>query len=151
MLKKGPGYRNKIFVGGAAILGIFAFTKFFNFSPPKTTDITPQNVSVVTLNPVGKSAISGTATLEDISGSAAIITKFENLPDDESITPAYIRQGTCNKPGPVLYKLTVPDAGEAETDLEINVATLKSKGQMLIDLEKSLNDKTVLACGEINN
>lgn len=143
-------HKNKIFVGSAAVISIYAFTKLFTLPVSKSVDVTPQNVSVVTLNSVGKSKITGTATIEDVSGFAAIITKFDGLPDDEEIWPVYLRKGTCKNMGAVVHKLAVPDAGEAETNLEYNVATLKSQAPLVIEMEKSLKDKTVVACGEIS-
>ncbi len=130
------------------ITGILVLTKLYFASGPKPSPVPKQ--TIINVFPIGNSNMSGTATLEDIAGSGVILLKFPSLSDDnESIVPAYIHEGTCRKMGKLKYTLAVPDAGESETDLDITVDQLKQLAPLTIDLEKSLKDKTVLACGDI--
>lgn len=94
--------------------------------------------------------MNGTMTIREIAGVAAIFLKFPVLPEDnETVQPAYIYEGSCDALGKVMYKLTVPDAGESETDLEINVEQFLKQRPMAIELLKSTNNPSPVACGNI--
>lgn len=141
-------HKGKIFIAGAALFGVFAFSKFYLGLLPKP-QVLPKNVFTINLKGVGKSAAPGTATIEDVSGDAVIILNFPGLTDSEMVMPAYIHSGSCNNIGKELYKLAVPDAGQSETDLTVGSDQLKSSAPLTIDLRKSTTDSSVVACGEI--
>ncbi len=96
------------------------------------------------------SGISGTATFKEISGSVAILLHLDGLPaDEESIMPVELRFGTCIAPGALAYPMTAPDAGESETDLSIDLKQFDAQKPMAVVLYRSLQDRTVIACGDI--
>ena len=107
----------------------------------------------VPIHSLGSSGITGTATFKDIAGTVAILLHFDGLPEEEeseeSIMPAEIRYGTCTAPGSVAYPLTAPDAGASETDLSINLKEFNTQKPMAVVLYRSMQDQTVVACGDI--
>jgi hypothetical protein len=107
----------------------------------------------VPIHSVGPSGITGTVTFKDIAGAVAILLHVEGLPSDEeseeSIMPAELRYGTCTAQGALAYDMSAPDAGASETDLSINLKQFNTQKPMAIILYRSLQDHTVIACGDI--
>ena len=107
----------------------------------------------VTIQSIGSSAITGTATFKDIAGSVAILLHVDGLPDDEeseeSVVPAELRYGACAALGDLAYPMSAPDAGESETDLSIDLEQLNMQRPMAVILYRSAQDHTVIACGDI--
>jgi len=115
--------------------------------PPSAPDFT------VSIHSVDSSGVTGTATFKDISGVAAILLHIDGLPgeeEEEIITPAEIHRGTCASLGDLEYPLTVPDAGESETDLSINLKQFNTQKPMAVVLYRSPGDRAVIACGDIS-
>jgi len=116
--------------------------------PPSAPEFT------VPIHSVGSSGITGTVTFKDIAGVVAILLHIDGLPDDEeseeSIVPAELRYGTCTALGALAYPLSAPDAGESETDLSINLKQFNTQKPMAVVLYRSLQDHTVIACGDIS-
>ena len=107
---------------------------------------------MVSIHSVGSSGITGTVTFKDIAGSVAILLKVEGTPEDEEneeILPAELRHGTCTALGDLAYRMSPPDAGQSETDLSINLKEFNTQKPMAVVLYRSLEDDTVIACGDI--
>jgi hypothetical protein len=114
--------------------------------PPSAPDFT------VSIQSMGPSGITGTATFKDIAGAVAILLKVDGPPTDEeeeSIMPAEIHYGTCAAPGTLAYPMSPPDAGESETDLSINLKQFNTQKPMAVILYRSLQDHTAIACGDV--
>ena len=113
--------------------------------PPSAPDFT------VSMQSVNSSGITGRVTFKDIGGVVAILLHLDGLPgeEDESITPAEIRHGTCASLGDLAYPMTAPDAGESETDLSINLKQFNTQKPMAVVIYRSPQDHTVVACGDI--
>jgi len=115
--------------------------------PPSAPEFT------VPIHSVGPLGITGTVTFKDIAGVVAILLHVDGLPEDEeseeSIMPAELRYGTCATLGDLAYPMSPPDAGESETDLSINLKQFNTQKPMAVILYQSLQDHTVIACGEI--
>ena len=113
--------------------------------PPSAPDFT------VSMQSVASSGITGKVTFRDISGTVAILLRVDGLPgeEDESLTPAEIRHGSCASLGDLAYPMTAPDAGESETDLSINLKQFNTQKPMAVVLYRSPQDNTVVACGDI--
>ncbi len=107
----------------------------------------------VPIHSIGSSGITGSTTFKDIAGTVAILLHVDGLPDDEeseeSIVPVELRYGACVAPGPLAYPMSVPDAGESETDLSINLKQFNTQRPMAVILYRSAQDHTVIACGDI--
>jgi hypothetical protein len=123
-------------------------------APTVTPTSTPQTLSKpesITLSAVKNSGQSGTATIEEVGGKVkvtiALTGKKMTLPE-----PAHIHVGNCAKPGNVIYPLSDVIDGKSITMLSVDMATLKSKGQTLINVHKSPKESNVyMACGELKN
>jgi len=102
---------------------------------------------------VGPSGITGTVTFKDIAGTVAILLHVDGMPEEEeseeSIVPAELRYGTCTALGALAYPMSPPDAGASETDLSINLKEFNTQKPMAVVLYRSLQDHTVIACGDI--
>jgi len=106
----------------------------------------------VSIQSVGNSGISGSATFKDIAGVVAILLHIDGASaeeEDESIMPAELHSGTCTTLGALVYPMSAPDAGASETDLTINLKQFNAQGPMAVVLYKSPQDHTVIACGDI--
>ncbi len=103
---------------------------------------------------VGPSGITGTVTFKDIAGTVAILLLVDGMPEDEeseeSIVPAELRYGTCTALGALAYPMSPPDAGASETDLSINLKEFNTQRPMAVVLYRSLQDHTVIACGDVS-
>ena len=103
---------------------------------------------------VGPSGITGTVTFKDIAGTVAILLQVDGMPEDEeseeSIVPAELRYGTCAALGALAYPMSPPDAGASETDLSINLKEFNTQKPMAVVLYRSLQDHTVIACGDVS-
>lgn len=115
--------------------------------PPSAPEFT------VSIQSIDSSGITGKATFKDIAGVVAIFLYVEGLPTDEEseeeIMPAELHSGTCAEPGPLAYPMSPPDAGQSETDLTIDLKELNTQKPMAILLYRSLQDRTAVACGDI--
>lgn len=106
----------------------------------------------VQIRSLGGSGITGTATFQDIAGSVAILLHVDGLPEeeeDESVVPVELHSGSCAAPGALAYEMTAPDAGESETDLDINLQQFNTERPFAIVLYRSLEDHTAIACGDV--
>jgi hypothetical protein len=106
----------------------------------------------VPIHTVGSSGVTGEATFKDIAGTVAILLSVEGLAEDEeheSVNPAELHYGTCAAPGKLAYPMSPPDAGQSETDLSINLKELNTKKPLAILLYRSTQDRTVIACGDV--
>jgi hypothetical protein len=107
----------------------------------------------VPIHSIGPSGITGTVTFKDIAGTVAILLHVDGMSEEEeseeSIVPAELRYGTCTALGPLAYPMSAPDAGESETDLSINLKEFNTQKPMAVVLYRSLQDPTVIACGDI--
>jgi hypothetical protein len=107
----------------------------------------------VSIQSVGNSGITGTATFKDIGGVVAILLHIDGVSTDEeneSLMPAELHSGTCETLGPLAYPMSAPDAGESETDLTINLQQFNTQKPMAVVLYKSPQDHTVIACGDVS-
>ncbi len=155
-----------LLIGGLTIwFGTISRSSLVNTSSTATLQINLPSVQYPTIPPsapeftvpihsVGSSGITGTVTFKDIAGVVAILLHIDGLPDDEeseeSIVPAELRYGTCTALGALAYPLSAPDAGESETDLSINLKQFNTQKPMAVVLYRSLQDHTVIACGDIS-
>lgn len=104
----------------------------------------------VPLHSTDPSGMTGTATFKEIAGSVAILLHLDRLPDDEeSIMPVELRFGTCAALGDLAYPMSVPDGGESETDLSIDLKQFDAQKPMAVVLYRSPQDPTMIACGDI--
>ena len=106
----------------------------------------------VTIQSVGNSGITGTATFKDIAGVVAILLHLEGVStdeEDESLMPAELHSGTCANLGPLAYPMSAPDAGASETDLTIDLKQFNMQRPMAVVLYESPQEHTVIACGDI--
>jgi len=149
-------------IGGALIL--LAPGQLFPTSSPTAYPTSPHtNIPVVqypTIPPsapsysvpirsIDSSGVSGTATLQDVSGAVAILLHIDGL-EDEIIVPVELHSGTCTAPGPLAYPMVAPDAGESETDLSINLEQFNTQRPMAVILYRSTTDHTAIACGDVS-
>jgi hypothetical protein len=115
--------------------------------PPSAPEFT------VPIQSMGNSGITGKVTFKDIAGTVAILLYVDSPPEDEeseeSIMPAELRYGTCTAPGSLAYPMSPPDAGQSETDLSINLKQFNTQKPMAVVLYRSLQDHTMIACGDI--
>jgi hypothetical protein len=115
--------------------------------PPSAPEFT---VPILSLD---SSGITGTVTFKDIAGTVAILLHVDGLPEEEeneeSLMPAELHYGTCAAPGSLAYAMSVPDAGESETDLSINLKQFNTQRPMAVLLYRSPQDHTAIACGDI--
>jgi hypothetical protein len=115
--------------------------------PPSAPEFT------VDIHSVGPSGFTGTVTFKDIAGTVAILLKVDGMSEDEEneggIVPAELRYGTCTDLGSLAYAMSPPDAGASETDLSINLKEFNTQKPMAVVLYRSLQDHTVIACGDI--
>ena len=114
--------------------------------PPSAPEFT------VSIHSVDASGITGTVTFKDIAGAVAILLHVDGLPEDEEheeIVPTELRHGTCTALGSLAYPMSAPDAGESETDLSINLKEFNTQKPLAVVLYRSLQDHTVIACGDI--
>ena len=107
----------------------------------------------VSIESVGSSEITGTVTFKDIAGTVAILLHLDLLPEEkeseESPPPVELHYGTCAVPGSLAYPMNVPDAGESETDLPIDLQELNTQRPLAVILYRSAEDRTVIACGDV--
>ena len=103
---------------------------------------------LISIDSIGSSGVSGTATFQDVSGAVAIMLHIDGL-EDEIIVPVELHSGTCATPGALVYLLVAPDAGESETDLSINLEQFNTQKPMAIIIYRSTKDHTAIACGDI--
>jgi hypothetical protein len=149
-------------IGGAAAI-LFAQGQLSILNTPSAYPTSPRiNLPVVqypTIPPsaptysvpirsLDSSGVSGTATFQDIAGAVAIMLQVDGL-GEEVIAPAELRSGTCADPGPLIYPMVAPDAGESETDLSINLKQFNTQRPMAVILYRSTTDHTAIACGNI--
>lgn len=115
--------------------------------PPSAPEFT---VAILSTN---SSGITGRAVFKDIAGVVAILLYLDGPPTDEEseegIMPAELHFGTCADPGALAYPMSPPDAGQSETDLTINLNEFNTQKPMAILLYRSLQDHTVVACGDV--
>ena len=115
--------------------------------PPSAPEFT------VPIQSVGNSDVTGKVTFKDIAGTVAILLHVDNLEgqeeSEETITPVELHFGTCAALGDLAYPMSVPDAGESETDLSINLQQFNTQRPMAVVLYRSPDDRTVIACGDV--
>jgi hypothetical protein len=116
--------------------------------PPSAPEFT------VPIHSIGESGITGKVTFKDIAGTVAIFLYVDGPPEDEeseeSIMPVELHYGTCTALGPLAYPMSAPDAGESETDLSMNLKQFNTQRPMAVILYRSVQDHTVIACGDIS-
>lgn len=139
--------RSPVNTSSTATLQINLPTTQYPTIPPSAPEFT------VPIHSVGPSGITGTVTFKDIAGVVAILLHVDGLPEEEEseerIMPAELHYGTCATLGDLAYPMSPPDAGESETDLSINLKQFNTQKPMAIILYRSLQDHTVIACGDI--
>ncbi|PWU23598.1 hypothetical protein C5B42_02435 [Candidatus Cerribacteria bacterium 'Amazon FNV 2010 28 9'] len=118
-------------------------------SPTSTTQTTLAKPFTIQLAAVKNSGQSGTATFEEVNGkvkvTVTITGKKSTVPE-----PEHIHFGTCAKPGDVIYPLSDVVNGSAITMLPVDIATLSSKGQLILNIHKSVQESNVyMACGAL--
>ena len=171
--KKPPDQKRFLLLGVVAICGLLGILvmqwqdrtqRALNIRSTPTLEINLPAVQFPTIPPsapeftvliqsIDSSGITGRATFKDIAGVVAILLYVEGLPTDEEseeeIMPAELHSGTCAEPGPLVSAMSPPDAGQSETDLTINLKEFNTQKPMAILLYRSLQDRTAVACGDI--
>jgi hypothetical protein len=112
----------------------------------KNTEIKPITASLDSMNSSGE---TGTVTIENVAGLAAILINLNNSPD-EVLQPSKIYKGSCENTGSLMYTLTTPDAGQSETDLNITLAQFRKEMPMTLKIFNSIDANSPIAlCGNI--
>jgi hypothetical protein len=95
---------------------------------------------------------SGLATIREISNETVVLLNFKGDTQEEQEelpNTASIIEGSCESPGVTKYELTSIDAGQSETDLNLHLKDFIEMRPLAIIVYKSVNEKTVLTCGNI--
>ena len=107
----------------------------------------------VTMNAVGASGESGTATISDENGKLKVSVMLTGEPTGAS-QPSHIHMGACANPGTV--KLTLPNVENGKSELVSETMTMKDvetalgAGPLSLNVHKSGTDiGTYMACGDI--
>ena len=106
-----------------------------------------KNTITVTLAPQNKSDQSGTATISEENGKVKVMLDLTggNFTKPQ---PAHFHEGTCEKPGKVVYPLKNAENGKSTTVLDVSLAKLKSQAPLVINVHKSDAEISVYtACG----
>ena len=104
--------------------------------------------ATVTLNEVGGSGESGTATLTDNGdGTTTVEIQLEGAPTDVA-QPAHIHEGDCGSGGDIVYPLENVENGMSTSTVEASLDELVS-GDFYVNVHMSPEDiATTVACGE---
>lgn len=96
---------------------------------------------------------SGTATLTAIeNGKTRVELKLNGAPQD-IVQPSHIHTGSCANLGAIVYPLTSPINGVAETILDVDLTTdILNKLPLALNVHKSVSEAGIyVSCGDIIN
>lgn len=139
-----------------AVYYLFLSNKGSSYTAPpaeldNSTQVTPTNTVAmdVILDAQNDSGETGTVTLTEVNGKTKVIVTVQNEPAGAS-QPAHIHLGACPTPGAVEYPLSNVVNGTSETVLDVDLATIKSKMPLAINVHKSAEEvKVYVACGDL--
>ncbi len=126
---------------------------------PPVVAAEPRKINIA-LQSLGNSLQMGEAVLRDFEGKTSVTAVVSSFAKDVE-QPIQISQGTCAKPGELVYSLTSlkqngttgttgTDLGVSDTILDVSLDDLLAKGPLAISVRKTAEEAHVsVACGEI--
>jgi len=127
-------------------------TKYITAARQRAYQLTQRTkMMTVVLGEQNKSGEKGVATLKEVNGRVVVTLNLDNAPQN-TVQPAHIHMGSCEKLGSINYPLTNVVNGFSTTLLEMTLDQLVQSNPQAVNVHKSVSQSgTYVSCGNLSN
>ena len=113
----------------------------------KTMEKKAKETISIELAEQNKSGQSGTAAINEEDGKVMVVVALTGG-DFTQPQPAHFHEGTCDKPGRIVYPLKDLEKGRSETTLDTTLEKLNNETPLILNVHKSNDElKVYTSCG----